>query len=78
MKKRYFVSLDQEMVEQFKADLETLNLPPATFSNLVNEWLVNFSPVMRQLAESKSKGIQMSFNDVMGTVIEEMGRSVKS
>ena len=78
MKKRYFVSLDQDMVEQFKADLDALNLPPATFSNLINEWLVNFSPVMRRLAESKAKGTQLSFNDVMGTVIEEMGRSIKS
>ena len=78
MKKRYFVSLEQELTDQFKADLETLNLPKGTFSNLMNEWLSNFAPVLRQLADRKLKGSQLSFNEIMGTVVEEMGKSLKS
>ena len=76
MKKRYFVSLDQEITDQFKADLESLNLPPATFSNLVNEWIESFAPSVHQMAEKKRKGEQLSFEEIMGTVLDGTARKM--
>jgi len=79
MKKRYFVSLDKELVDQFKADLDSLKLPPQTFSNLINEWVENFAPALHQMAEKKRKGEQLTFEEVMGTVVEGVAReAIKS
>jgi len=77
MKKRYFLSLDQEQTEQFKADLEALSLPPATFSNLVNEWIGNFSPSLHLMAEKKRKGEQLTFEEIMGTFLETSGKRMQ-
>jgi len=77
-KTRIAVTVSKSLADQVKADIRTLNLPPATLSNLVNEWLVNFAPVLRQMADKKSKGEQLSFEEVIGNVLETTGRGMKS
>ena len=74
---RIAFTVDKAIAEQVKADIKALNLPPATLSNLVDEWLTSFAPVLHHLAEKKRRGEQLSFDEVMGTVIEGMGRSLK-
>lgn len=71
---RIGVTVDKATVVQFKADLKTLKLPPATLSSLVDEWLQGFAPTLRVMAEKKSRGEQMSFDEV----IQAMADIVKS
>ncbi len=75
MKKRYQVSLTAEVADQIKDDLAVLNLPPATFSNMLDDMLTNFAPILHRMAEKKRNGEQVSFEEiaVMATQIMAKG-----
>lgn len=77
MKKRYQLSLNEETVEQLKADFTVLCLPPATLSNMVNEWLTAFSPVVHKMADKKRRGEQLTFDELAGAIVAEFSNALK-
>ena len=77
MKKRYMLTLTKETVEAINADLRILRLPPGTMSGMVDEWLEKFAPTLHKMAEKKSKGEQLTFEEVIGDLFSEMGRAIK-
>ena len=78
-KTRIGVTVTKSVVDQVKQDIKSLGLHPATLSNLVDEWLTEFAPTLNLMAEKKRKGEQLSFEDVIGTVVEGIAReAIKS
>lgn len=76
-KTRIALTVNKAVVDQFRADLKTLNLHPAMMSNLVDEWLTAFGPVLHNLAQKKQRGEQITFDEVVGTIMEEMGKAMR-
>ena len=72
---RIAVTVNKQVATQIKADLKSLNLPPQTLSNLVDEWLTAFAPAINQMAEKKRKGEQLTFDEVAGTILAGMTKT---
>lgn len=64
-KKRYQVSLTQSVADQLKVDIESLGLPAATFSRIIDDALVVASPSIHRMAERARKGGAVSFTEVL-------------
>lgn len=79
-KKRYQITLTQSVADQFKADLEILGLPPATFSKIIDDSLINVAQVFRHAAERIENGEKLNladmFDEAMTLAQEIKGKSV--
>lgn len=74
MKKRYLLSLDQDVIDGIKEDFRILRLPPATLSNIINEQMTAFAPIVHKMAEKKRKGEQVTFEEIAEMAIEVMSK----
>jgi len=72
MKKRYALSLDQKLVEDFKKALKELGFPPNTFSAIVNDMLEGTYPVYRKMADQKAEGEQLTMDEVIQGMADSM------
>lgn len=74
MKKRYQVTLTEKNANEVKQILELLNLPPATFSNILDESLGHALPGLRRIADKIRAGEQYTFAEVVGEFVESLER----
>lgn len=68
MKKRYMFTLTEAHVERFRAMAKTVNLPPATLSNAIDEFVRDVVKAM-EMAQAKGK---FGIRDFLGYVGEQI------
>jgi len=78
MKKRYMLTLTQETVEKIQSDLKAIGLPKPAMSALVDDWLLAFSPTLSKMADRKRRGEQLTFEEVLGDLFNQIGSAMKS
>lgn len=76
MKKRYMLTLTQENFEAMQADIRELGLVHGAMSALVDDWLIKFAPTLRKIADRKRQGLQLTFEELLGDLFQQMGRSI--
>lgn len=77
MKKRYQMSLTPANVEECHRQLQRLGLRKDALSAVVDDWLGNFAPVLAKMADKKSRGEQMTFEEVMSDLFVSIGSAMK-
>lgn len=77
MKKRYQVTLHQSYVEEAHRQLARLGLPKPALSAILDDWLGNFLPILTRMADKKSRGEQMSFDEIIGELFVSLGDAMK-
>lgn len=76
MKKRYSLSLDQEIVEQFKTAAKALNMPSGMMSAICNETIKETTELLRQ-AKIKGKLTITDMFMMLGKQIENINEEEK-
>ena len=77
MKKRYVLTLTQDNFEAMQQDFRDLGLVRGAMSALVDDWLLKFAPTLHKMAERKRQGQQLRFEELLGDLFQEMGKSIK-
>jgi hypothetical protein len=75
-KKRYYLTLTESNMEEFKQMLREFNAPPGLESVLVDEYIMGFvkhiAPAMRRAKELKKPLTLIDFFSLVGSVMQEV------
>lgn len=77
MKKRYVLTLTQDNFEAMQRDMRALGLVRGSMSALVDDWLLKFAPTLHKMADRKARGEQLTFEEMLGDLFQELGRTIK-
>jgi hypothetical protein len=58
-------------------DMRELGLVHGAMSALVDDWLLKFAPTLRKMADRKRQGHQLTFEELLGDLFQEMGKAIK-
>lgn len=76
MKKRFVLTLTQSNFEAMQADFKVLGVRGG-MSALVDDWLIKFAPTLHKMAERKRQGSQLTFEELLGDLFQDLGQSIK-
>lgn len=77
MKKRYMLTLTKDNFEAMQQDMRDLGLVHGAMSALIDDWLIKFAPTLHKMADRKRQGQQLTFEELLGDLFAEMGKSMK-
>lgn len=77
MKKRYQLTLTPATVDEMHRQLAILGLPKSALSAIVDDWLLNFVPILTKMADKKRRGEQLTFDELMGDLFTSIGAAMK-
>lgn len=77
MKKRYFMSFDEDKFAECKKNLKELGLPPATLSALLNDMLPGISNMLQMQIDKRNAGKQLTLQDMLSHTLTELAEVLR-
>lgn len=76
MKKRYYLTLEEETYEKFKAACRRLKLPVGAPSAIINDSMAGVTAYFEKLADEMESGEKIPYTEWMKVISEEIRKTI--